>query len=163
MKLTSITHKDKLALAQRCLSAAHAIDPSNPTVHVQALRLRKALDTPAEPLPPQVSEPVNAELETILPKSQNPEEWNNSFLAANKTSVPHIQAALSCRQLLNANKKSQNEKELTTSLDAGEVSIETALVGLELLNEWESDQDVKAAYAAKAKKNWPESSAFDLN
>lgn len=163
MKLTSITHKDKFALAQKCLSAAHAIDPSNPTVHVQALRLRKALDTPAEPLPPQVSEPVNAELETILPKSQNLDEWNNNFLAANKTSVPHIQAVLSCRQLLNANNKSQSEKDLTSSLDAGDVSIETALAGLELLNEWGSDQSVKSAYAEKAKKKWPESSAFELN
>lgn len=109
-----------------------------------------------------MADPINAELETILPKSQNPDEWNNAFLSANKTSVPHIQAALECRHLLNAN-KSQNEKELTASLDAGDVSIETALAGLELLNEWGSDQGVKNAYAEKAKKKWPESSVFDLN
>lgn len=110
-----------------------------------------------------MSDPINAELETIFPKSQNADEWNSAFLSANKTSVPHIQAALTCRHLLDASNKSQNEKDLTASLDVGDISIEDALAGLELLNEWGSDKGVKSAYAEKAKKKWPESSVFDLS
>lgn len=108
-----------------------------------------------------MSDPINAELEIIFSKSQNADEWNNAFLSANKASASHIQAALSCRHLLNASSKSQNEKDLTASLDVGDVSLENALAGLELLNEWGSDQGVKSAYAEKAKKKWPESSVFD--
>ena len=136
---------------------------SNPTVHAQTLRLRKTLDKPSEPIVPEVSEAVNAELETLLPKSQKPEEWNDKFLAAHKGSVPHIQGALACRQLINPDSKSQNEKELASTLDSSDISIETALAGVELLHEWRSEQAVKSAYAEKAKKKWPESSAFELN
>ena len=107
-----------------------------------------------------MSEAVNAELETLLPKSQKPDEWNDKFLAAHKDSVPHIQGALACRQLINPDTKSQNEKDLAATLDSSDISIETALAGVELLHEWRSEQAVKSAYAEKAKKKCPESSAF---
>lgn len=153
---------DKFALAQKCLSAAHTLDASNPTVHVQTLRLRKALDNPKEPLAPEVSESVNAELEKLLPKTQDLDEWNNNFLSVHKDSVPHIQAALSCRQLINPDSKAQNEKDLAATLDSSNISTETALAGRGLLDEWRSEQATKQAYAEKAKKKWPESSVFDL-
>ncbi|THC98951.1 hypothetical protein EYZ11_001588 [Aspergillus tanneri] len=155
--------KNKYALALKCLSAAHAIDPSNPTLHVQLLRFRKALDSLSEPLVPQVAEVVNAEFEALLPKSQNLEKWNNSFTAAHKDSVPHTQAGLTCGQLLNSESKSQCEKDLTATLDSDVVSIESALAGLNLLGEWGSDQAAKTAYAQKASNKWPESTAFRLS
>ncbi|ODM22664.1 hypothetical protein SI65_00253 [Aspergillus cristatus] len=154
--------RNKLALAQKCLTAAHTLDASNPTVHVQTLRLRKALDSPKEPLTSEVFEPVNAELEKLLPKSQNLDEWNNNFLSVHKDSVSHIQAALACRQLINPDTKAQNEKDLAATLDSSDASIETALAGRELLDEWRSEQATKQVYAEKAKGKWPESSVFDL-
>ncbi|KAE8361178.1 NMDA receptor-regulated protein 1-domain-containing protein [Aspergillus caelatus] len=155
--------RGKYALALKCLSAAHAIDASNPTLHIQLLRFRKALDSLSEPLPPQVAEVVNAEFETLLPKAQNLDEWNESFLSTHKDSAVHTQAALTCRQLLKADSKAQCEKDLTATLDSQVESIETALAGLQLLDEWKSDQTAKAAYAEKAKSKWPESSVFQLN
>lgn len=157
-----ITLTGKYALALKCLAAAHAIDASNPTLHVQLLRFRKALDSLSEPLPPQVAEVVNAEFDSLLPKSQNLTEWNDSFLSANKGSVPHLQAALTCRQLLKPDTKPQCEKELASTLDSDLVSIENGLAGLSLLNEWGSDQSAKKAYAEKANKKWIESSVFQL-
>lgn len=151
---------DKYALALKCLSAAHAIDASNPTLHIQLLRFRKALDSLSEPLAPQVAEVVNTEFEALLPKSQNLEEWNNSFLAAHKGSIPHTQAALTCGQLLKSDSKPQYEKDLTATLDSDIISLETALAGLELLSEWGSNQASKTAYAEKAASKWPESSVF---
>lgn len=46
------------------------------------------------------------------------------------------------------------------SLDSPTVTIEEAVVALELLSKWGSDQ---TAYAEKASKKWPESSVFQLN
>lgn len=147
-------------MALKCLSAAHAIDPSNPTLHLQILQFRKALDSLAEPIAPQVAEVVNPEFEKLLPKTQKLEEWNESFLSANKDSAPHVQAALSARQLLNKDSKAQNEKELVASLDALSISFDDAVSGLDLLGEWGSD---KTAFADKASKKWPQASAFQLN
>lgn len=147
-------------LALKCLSAAHVIDPSNPTLHLQLLRFRKALDSLSEPLPAQTAEVVNAEFEKLLPKSQKLEEFNESFLSANKGSVAHVQAALSGRQLLKPDSKAQCEKDLLATLDAPGITIDEAVSGLGLLSKWGGD---KTAYAEKASKKWPESSVFDLN
>ncbi|KAJ5217293.1 N-terminal acetyltransferase A complex subunit n.t1.c1 [Penicillium chermesinum] len=152
--------RGKHALALKCLSAAHAIDPSNPTLHVQLLQFRKALDSLAEPLAPQVAEVVNPEFEKLLPKSQDLTQWNESYLSANKDSASHVQAALTVRQLLDKESKAQCEKDLVASLDALKISFDDAVSGLDLLGEWGSD---KTAFAEKASKKWPEASAFQLN
>ncbi|KAL2828882.1 NMDA receptor-regulated protein 1-domain-containing protein [Aspergillus cavernicola] len=154
--------RGKYALALKCLSAARSIDASNPTLHVQLLRFRQALNKLSEPLPPQVAEVVDAEFETLLPQAQKFDEWNASFIAAHKDSIPHRQAYLTCQQLLNPESKSENEKELTSTLDASIVSLETALAGLDLLSEWGSNQTAKSAYAEKATSKWPESTTFRL-
>lgn len=151
---------DKHLLALKCLSAAHAIDPSNPALHLQLLRFRKTLDSLSEPLPPQTAEVVNAEFDKLLPKSQKLEEWNEAFLTANKGSVAHIQAALSGRHLLNADSIAKCEKDLLATLDTPNVTVDEAAVALDLLSKWGSD---KTAYIQKANKKWPESSVFELN
>ncbi|KAL5042183.1 hypothetical protein BDW71DRAFT_149246 [Aspergillus fruticulosus] len=153
----------KYSLALKCLAAAHSIDASNPTLHVQLLQFRQALSKLSEPLAPPVAEVVDTELEALLPKAQNLVEWNKSFLSAHADSIPHRHAYLTCQQLLNPESKSENEKDLTATLDASIVSLETALAGLDLLGEWGSDQAAKTAYAEKASSKWPESTAFRLN
>ncbi|GFF23065.1 N-terminal acetyltransferase A complex subunit nat1 [Aspergillus lentulus] len=153
----------KYALALKCLAAAHQIDASNPTLHVQLLRFRKALDSLSEPLAPEVAEVVNAEFEKLLPKSQNLEEWNDSFLSAHKESPLHTQAVLKCHHILQRDSKAQCEKDLVATLDLNNASIETALAGLEILYEWGSDQAAKTAYTEKATSKWPESTVFQLS
>ncbi|KAL4747383.1 hypothetical protein BDW72DRAFT_16501 [Aspergillus terricola var. indicus] len=155
--------RGKYALALKCLAAAHSIDASNPTLHVQLLQFRQALNKLSEPLPPQVAEVVDSEFEALLPKAQNLEEWNKSFLSAHGDSIPHKHAYLTCQQLLNPESKSEYEKELAATLDASIMSLETALAGLDLLGEWGSDKAAKTAYAEKASSKWPESTAFQLN
>lgn len=144
----------------KCLTAAHTIDSSNPTLHLQLLRFRKALDSLSEPLPRQTAEVVSAEFDKLLPKSQKVEEFNESFLSANKSSVAHVQAALSGRQLLKPDSKAQCEKDLLATLDSPAITMDEAVSGLDLLSQWGGD---KTAYAEKASKKWPESSLFALN
>ncbi|KAJ5133644.1 N-terminal acetyltransferase A complex subunit n.t1.c1 [Penicillium atrosanguineum] len=152
--------REKHLLALKCLTAAHAIDPSNATLHLALIRFRKALDSLSEPLPAQTAEVVNAEFEKLLSKSQNLEEFNESFLSKNKNSVAHVQAALSARQLLKPDSKAQSEKDLLATLDSSDITIEEAVSALDLLDNWASD---KSAFAQKASKKWPESSVFELN
>ncbi|KAL4814845.1 NMDA receptor-regulated protein 1-domain-containing protein [Aspergillus spinulosporus] len=152
--------RGKYALALKCLAAAHSIDASNPTLHVQLLQFRQALNKLSEPLPPQVAEVVDTEFEALLPKAQDLQEWNKSFLSAHADSIPHKHAYLTCQQLLNPETKSENEKELAATLDASIMSLETALAGLDLLGEWGSDKAAKTVYAEKASSKWPESTAF---
>lgn len=151
---------DKHLLALKCLSAAYAIDPSNPTLHLQLLQFRKNLDSLSEPLPAPIAEVVNAEFEKMLPKTQNLEEWNESFLTANKESIPHVHAALSGRYLLNPDSKAQCEADLLATVDSPKITIDEAAAALDLLNKWGSET---SAYAQKANKKWPESSVFQQN
>ncbi|KAL3464710.1 NMDA receptor-regulated protein 1-domain-containing protein [Aspergillus heterothallicus] len=154
--------RGKYALALKCLSTAHSINASNPTLHVQLLQFRQALNKLSEPLPPQVAEVVDSEFEALLPRSQNLNEWNTSFLSEHKDSIPHKYAYLTCQQLLAPESKPETEKELTSTLDASIVSLETALAGLNLLGEWGSNQAAKTAFAEKASSRWPESTLFRL-
>ncbi|KAJ5374891.1 hypothetical protein N7517_006897 [Penicillium concentricum] len=154
------SRQNKQLLAVKCLAAAHSIDPSNPTLHLQLLRFRKSLESLAEPLPEKVAEVVNAEFDKLLPKTQKLEEWNESYLSANKGSVAHVQAGLSGRQLLNPESKSQCEQDLLATLDSPDITIDEAVIALDILTKWGSD---KTAYAEKANKKWPESSVFVLN
>jgi peptide alpha-N-acetyltransferase len=61
---------------------------------------------------------------------------------------------------LKPESKSQCEKDLLATLDSPEITIDEAVIALDLLNKWGSD---KTAYAEKAAKKWPESSVFELN
>lgn len=150
----------KYLLALKCLLAAHAIDSSDPTLHVQLLRFRQALDSLQEPLPAKISEIVSSEFEALLPRSQPLDEWNDSFLASHKNSVAHVQAALTARLLLNPDSKSQCEQDLLSTLDLEDASIDKAIAGLDLLNEWRSSSAAKQTYIEKAHQKWSEASAF---
>lgn len=96
----------------------------------------------------------------MLPKAQKLEEWNESFLAANKDSIAHVHAALSARQLLSPDSKAQCEKDLLATLDMPKITIDEASAAIDLLNKWGSET---TAYVEKANKNWPESSVFQQN
>lgn len=150
----------KYILALKCLLGAHAIDPSNPTLHVQLLRFRKALDDLHEPLPSGIADIIANEFGKLLPKSLNLDEWNNSFLDSNKTSVSHVQAALTARQLLRPETKGQCEKDLIATLDLEAATIDYAIAGLELLDEWRSTSPVKIAYRERAQRRWAGASVF---
>lgn len=140
--------------------AAHAIDSSDPTLHVQLLRFRQALNNLSEPLPEKISDVVLNEFEAILPKSADLQKWNESYLAEHKASANHIRAVLSARLLLTPEAKAECEKEFISTLDLDSTTMETAIAGLDTLDEWKSSAATKQAYTEKAQKKWTEVSAF---
>lgn len=141
--------------------ASHSIDPSNPTLHSQVYRFKTTIDNPPEPLSPKVSEIITPELDTLLsPKSPNLGEWNEAFLAAHKTSAAHVQAAASVRRQINPGSQSQSEKDLISTLGLDSASLDDAVAGLQLLNDWGSSENTKSQYMQTAHKRWSEASAF---
>ncbi|KAH8697552.1 putative acetyltransferase catalytic subunit [Talaromyces proteolyticus] len=152
--------RQKHALALKCLLAAHAIDSSNPVLHVQLLRFRLALNNLSEPLSETISEIVTKEFDQILPKSTDLRKWNESYLTSHKGSVDHVRGALSARLLLAPDTKAEAEKELISTLDLESTTLEKALAGLDTLDEWNSGSATKQAYIEKAHKKWSEASAF---
>lgn len=148
---------DKHLLALKCLSAAHAVDPFNPSLHLQLLKFRKAIDSLSEPLPAPIAEVVNAEFDKLLPKTHKLDEWNESFLTANKDSAYHVQAALSARHLLNPDSKAESEKDLLATLDSPKTTLDEAAAAIDLLHKWGSDY---STYVQKANKKWPEATTF---
>ncbi|KAF7716912.1 N-terminal acetyltransferase A, auxiliary subunit [Penicillium ucsense] len=147
----------KHLLALKCLSAAHALDPSHPALHLQLLQFRKALDSLSEPLPSPIAEAVNAGFEKLLPKSQSLEEWNETYLTANKDSAGHVLAALSARQALKPDSKEKCDKDVVALLDSPSITIDDAVAALETLKKWKSDP---SAFRQKANAKWPEATAF---
>ena len=144
----------------KCLLAAHAVDSSDPTLHVQLARFRLTLNNLKEPLPEKISDVVLEEFEAILPKSTNLNEWNNTYLTSHKENVDHVRAALSARLLITPNEKAACEKEFVDTIDLASATLEKAISGLETLDEWRADAATKKAYKEKAHNKWRESSAF---
>ncbi|QSS60684.1 NMDA receptor-regulated gene 1 protein [Histoplasma capsulatum] len=154
--------RKKYLLALKCLLAAHSIDPQNSILHTQMARFRKTIDTLSEPLPSYISKVINADFDPLLPKTQDLTKWNESFLSTHSSSAPHVHAALSVRQLLNPDSRSQGEELLLSTVNFKNTSLEDALAGLQLLDDWNSGQDAKMAYISQAQKRWAEASAFQL-
>lgn len=62
--------------------------------------------------------------------------------------------------MLKPDSKPQAEKDLISSIDLETTSLEQALAGLSLLDEWGSTAETKASYSASARRRWAEASVF---
>jgi peptide alpha-N-acetyltransferase len=152
---------DKYLLALKCILAAHSINSSDPILHVQLLRFRLTLNSLPEPLPEKISSIVSNEFEKLLPKAENLGEWNESYMTSHQNRVEHVQAALVARLLINPDTKPQCEKELLSTLDLDDATLDKAIAGLDLFDEWKSSSAVRQAYIEKAHKKWSEASTFE--
>jgi hypothetical protein len=113
----------------------------------------------SEPLPSQVSQVIKESF-TTPPVDADLKAYNNSFHQKHSKSVPHLQAAYNVRHLLDNSTKSQNEQDLIKTLDMPDVTIQQALAGFGVLEEWKSETKVKDDYRAKAASRWSEASVF---
>ncbi|KAL9588617.1 MAG: hypothetical protein Q9203_002582 [Teloschistes exilis] len=150
----------KHLLALRCLLAARAIDSSLPFIHEQTIRLRHSLKSLNEPLPPQVSEVINAELSSIIPPDADLLKLNSEYLNDNHESAACVQASLKVRQLLDPKTADENQKDVIRTLALPSVSLEDAIRGRDLLKEWKAESRYQETYLAAAHERWPEATAF---
>ncbi|KAL8959496.1 MAG: hypothetical protein Q9193_003654 [Seirophora villosa] len=150
----------KYLLALRCLLAARSIDSSHPLNHEQAIRLRHTLKSIAEPLPPQVSEALEGELSSLIAPNADLSKLNSDFLASNSDRASNVRAFLRTRQVLDSKSADENQKDVIRTLALPLVSLEDAVSGLELLNDWHAESRYREDYMAAAHERWPEATAF---
>lgn len=128
--------------------------------HEQAIRLRHTLKSLQEPLPAKVSEVLEPELSPLISSDADLQKLNSDFLAKNSDSAAHVQASLRVRQLLDPDTTDENQKDVIRTLAVPSVSLEDAIRGLDLLNDWGAETRYRDDYVAAAHGRWPEATAF---
>ncbi|KAH7385724.1 NMDA receptor-regulated protein 1 [Pyrenochaeta sp. MPI-SDFR-AT-0127] len=151
--------RKKYLQALKCLQSAREIDPDSPKLHEQSVRFRQAISKLSEPLPAQVSQVIKESF-TVPSADADLKGYNNDFLKENSQSAAHLQSAYNVRFLLDGSSKSQNEEDLTKTLDLPNITKEQAEEGLALLDEWRSETKVKDDYRAKAASRWSKATVF---
>jgi len=143
-------------------------------VHEQSIRFRQTSKWPLRLISNLLTETVAKLSETLASEvSQVIKEtftapavdadlkaFNDSFLHKHPESASHLQAAYNVRHILDSTTKSQNEQDLIKVLDLSDVTIQQALAGFGLLEEWKSEKQVKDDYRAKAASRWSDATVF---
>jgi peptide alpha-N-acetyltransferase len=106
-------------------------------------------------------EVINAEFNTLLPASTDLAKHNDEFLQQNHNSASHVQACLKVRQLIDPSSRENNQQDVIRTLALDGNSLEDAVRGLDLLEEWKAEPRYKDDYLVAAHERWPEASAFE--
>lgn len=108
-----------------------------------------------------MSEVLNAEMSTLITNDATDLSAHNaSFLEKHSASAPHVLAGLRARQYLDSETLEQNQKELQETLGFVSATLDDALAGLELLEEWNSSPAALDAYLERARQRWSEATVF---
>lgn len=150
----------KYLLALHTLLASHALSPTDPTTHEQAIRLGQTFHTQTEPPDRKIQEVIAAEFDPILPASADLSKHNDEFLQRHHDSAGHVQACLKVRQFLDPSSSDKNQQDVIRTLALEGSSLEDAMAGLELLKEWKAKDQYRDDYLTAARERWPEASAF---
>lgn len=105
-------------------------------------------------------EVINAEFNDLLPASIGLAKHNDDFLQKHHDSAPHVQASLRVRQMLDLSTSEKIQQDLIRTLALEGCSLDDAVRGLELLEEWKAEPKYRDDYIAAAHERWPEASAF---
>lgn len=97
---------------------------------------------------------------TTPPANTDLKDYNKDFIRAHSQSASHLQSAYNVRYILDNSSRSQNEDDLKNILNLPDMTIEQAIIGLALLDEWKSEQKVKDDYRAEAAERWDEATVF---
>ncbi|KAL8712323.1 MAG: hypothetical protein Q9220_003474 [cf. Caloplaca sp. 1 TL-2023] len=152
--------REKHLLALRCLLAAHAINPSHPSIHVLSIRLAHALQLLPEPPSPKVADIFETEFSPLIAPDTDLKKLDSEYLASHSESAAHVQASLCARQALDAETAEENQKDMIRTLALQSVSLEDAVRGLDLLKDWKAQSRYRNIYIAAAHERWPEATVF---
>ncbi|KAI6091280.1 N-terminal acetyltransferase A, auxiliary subunit [Hypoxylon rubiginosum] len=148
--------REKYVLALRCLNAALAIEPDNPTVHEQVVRFHLTLNAKMGSLPAKVAELLKSKF-TAIDASADLKKFNADFRAKHKDSPSHVISAIKSERLLGEDKK-KSEKGLAEVLGLKTIEYEQAVEAFALLKQWRSSE--ADAFKVASHKKWPEVTAF---
>ena len=151
---------EKYILALRNLLASHALLPSDPTTHEQAIRLGHTFRTRTEPPDRKIQEVIAAEFDPILPASADLSKYNEEFLQKHHESAPHVQACLKVKQFLDPSSIEKNQQDVIRTLALEGSSLQDASRGLDILKEWDAKGRYRDDYITAAHERWPEAIVF---
>nr|XP_036579003.1 tetratricopeptide [Colletotrichum truncatum]KAF6786434.1 tetratricopeptide [Colletotrichum truncatum] len=146
--------RKKYVLALRSLNAARALDESHPGVHERVVEFAHVVRPALESLPAKVQEVIKSE---FTPPAGDLKKYNEDFLAKNKSSPPHIVAALKTRRVLGDD-RSKAESDLANVVKAPDATFELASEVYDVLKAWRSSEAETLKKAAH--ERWPEVTIF---
>ena len=95
--------------------------------------------------------------------SQSVKDDNEKYLQTHAGSTPHIHSVIRVRKALKTDsddKISTSDKELLSTLDFPDTTLEQILEGLRILHDLEVDAGTREEYLTAARKRWPEATAL---
>ncbi|KAF6836404.1 NMDA receptor-regulated protein 1 (tetratricopeptide) [Colletotrichum plurivorum] len=146
--------RKKYVLALRCLKAARALDESHPGVHERVVEFAHVVKAVLESLPAKVQEVIKSD---FTPPAADLKKHNEEYLAKNKSSPPHIVAALKTRRVLGEDRTAV-ESDLANVVKAPDATFELATEVYDLLKAWSSSKTDGLKQAAH--ERWPEVTIF---
>ena len=129
-------------------------------IHEQSFRLRHALNHVAKPLDTKASQLLDTELSRFVAKDADLLSKNTEYLTKHGESARHVQAALRVRHILDPGTAEENQKDLIRTLALESISLESAIEGLGVLDNWNAKSRFQDDYRAAAHERWPEATAF---
>lgn len=148
--------------ALKCLLATQQLAPGSAAVHYQGSQLKLALKPMPEDIPAQAKEVLESELLSKHGGDQDIAKHNEQYREKHKDSPEHVQAAVRVRKYLDPEGKNVDKsvQDLVATLQNGNVTLEQARQGLQVLQDVGAGAEAREKYAGAARKRWPEATAF---
>ena len=148
-------------MALKCLLAAAKLTPEDPTVHIQIIKFKKAIDSPPEPLPAEITTVIDTEFYTTLLPSKNTDlvAFNSEYLAKHTDTPSKLFGGLRAKHLVKPESISEIEASILESIKGGldTYTLEDAYEGLGLLRETKASDKAVEEYKSVAKGKWENS------
>lgn len=129
-------------------------------MHWHIFRFRNALDSLPDTVPSIVKDTISEDAKSLCSLQQGESEWNDIFLRENAASTSHIHVGLRVKQALNSSSIHENEHDLKATLSEKGTTLKHAIAGLDLLQDWSSNQSTQEEYKRIAREIWPEATAL---
>lgn len=150
--------RKKYLLALKCLLAAAKLTPEDPTVHNQIISFKKAIDSPPEPLPAEVTTIIDTEFYTTLLPSKNTDlvAFNSEYLAKYKDTPSKLFGGLRAKHLVKPESTSEIEASVLENIKEGldTYTLKDAYEGLGLLRETKASDKAVEEYKSVAEGRW---------
>ena len=114
-------------------------------------------------MPPNVTDIISSDIDSLFQQKQSLSEWNNDYLAEAKgKSAANVQAALKVRWALEpkSETRSDNEKFLLETMHTEDLTLKEAEDGLFLMGSWGGSQEAKERYKEAAREKFGTATAF---
>lgn len=154
--------RGKYLLAAKCLLKLSSIQADDADVHYYAYQLRRVVESKPEGADEKALAYVKELAKDVLGIDTPVQQWNENFAEDTKgKSLGHVQAYIKVRDSIEGCSRSQSEDEIVASIkQMPNASLEDIMTGVEILQHWNSSEEVLERYKSEARKTWSEADIF---